>query len=71
MSAPEPVNSGTGWSTAARIVLRGRYLPGEIPGTRNLCDMAYLEPTGRPPQAIGSRMFNPVPATEHLRCEEP
>jgi citrate synthase len=52
-----------GWSTADRIVVRGLDLPGEILGRLNLGDMAFLELTGRVPNANESRMFNALVVT--------
>jgi len=52
-----------GWSTADRIVVRGKDLPGEILGTLNLGDMAFLELTGRVPGAKESRLFNAMVVT--------
>jgi citrate synthase len=52
-----------GWSTADRIVVRGKDLPGEILGNLNLGDMAWLELTGRLPSANESRMFNAMVVT--------
>ena len=52
-----------GWSTADRIVVRGKDLPGELLGSINLGDMAWLELTGRMPGANESRMFNAMLVT--------
>lgn len=52
-----------GWSTADRIVVRGKDLPGEILGHFNLGDMAFLELTGRAPSAGESRLFNAIVVT--------
>lgn len=52
-----------GWSTADRIIVRGKDLPAEILGTLNLGDMAFLELTGRIPDAKESRLFNAMVVT--------
>ena len=52
-----------GWSTADRIVVRGKNLPAEILGILNLGDMAFLELTGRAPGAKESRLFNAMLVT--------
>lgn len=57
------IRSELGWSNAERIVVRGRDLPGEILGTLNLGDMAFLELTGRVPDAKESRLFNAMAVT--------
>jgi citrate synthase len=57
------MKSDMGWSTADRIVVRGKDLPGEILGHLNLGDMAFLELTGRTPSAAESKMFNAMAVT--------
>ena len=57
------IRSDLGWSTRERIVVRGKDLPGEILGSLNLGDMAFLELTGRVPNATESRMFNAMAVT--------
>ena len=57
------IRSDIAWSTAERIVVRGRDLPGEILGKLNLGDMAYLELTGRIPNENQSRLFNALVVT--------
>lgn len=52
-----------GWSTAERIVVRGKDLPGEILGHLNLGDMAFFELTGRAPDAKESKLFNAMVVT--------
>ena len=52
-----------GWSTADKIVVRGRDLPGELLGKIDLGDMAWLELTGRMPTKNESRMFNAMLVT--------
>ena len=52
-----------GWSTPERIVVRGKDLPGEILGHLNLGDMAFLELTGRTPDAKESKLFNAMVVT--------
>jgi citrate synthase len=58
-----PIKSDLGWSTRERIVVRGKDLPGEILGTLNLGDMAFLELTGRMPNPRESRLFNAMAVT--------
>jgi citrate synthase len=63
---PKPrktLRSDLAWSTADRIVVRGRDLPGEILGHLNLGDMAFLELTGRTPSAKESKIFNAMIVT--------
>jgi citrate synthase len=57
------IRSNMGWSSADRIVVRGRDLPSEILGKLNLGDMAFLELTGRTPSAAESKMFNALAVT--------
>jgi citrate synthase len=57
------IRSELAWSTASRIVVRGRDLPNEIIGHLNLGDMAFLELTGRVPNANESRIFNAMVVT--------
>src|SRR5918996_1338723 len=57
------IRSDLGWSNAERIVVRGKDLPGEILGTLNLGDMAFLELTGRSPDEKESRLFNAMAVT--------
>ena len=52
-----------GWSTVDKIVVRGKDLPGEILGNLNLGDMAFLQLTGRVPDAKESRLFNAIVVT--------
>lgn len=59
----KPLRSDMGWSTADRIVVRGKDLPGEILGHFNLGDMAFLELTGRAPNAQESTLFNAMVVT--------
>ena len=61
--ARKPIRSELGWSTADRIVVRGKDLPGEILGHLNLGDMAFLELVGRVPEARESRLFNAMVVT--------
>ena len=51
------------WSTVDRIVVRGKDLPNEILGHLNLGDMAFLELTGRVPDAKESKLFNAMAVT--------
>ena len=57
------LRSELAWSTADRIVVRGKDLPGEILGHLNLGDMAFLELVGRVPEARESRLFNAMVVT--------
>jgi citrate synthase len=57
------IRSDIAYSTADRIVVRGRDLPGEILGKLNLGDMAYLELTGRVPNENQSTLFNALVVT--------
>jgi len=57
------LKSDLGWSTVDRIVVRGKDLPGEILGHLNLGDMAFLELTGRAPDARESKIFNAMVVT--------
>ena len=63
MSRKGVIRSELGWSTADRIVVRGKDLPGEILGSVSLGDMAFLSLTGRIPDARESRMFNAMAVT--------
>jgi citrate synthase len=57
------IRSELGWSTAERIVVRGKDLPNEILGHLNLGDMAFLELTGRVPNTKESKLFNAMVVT--------
>jgi citrate synthase len=59
----QPIRSEMGWSSPDHIVVRGKDLPAEILGTLNLGDMAFLELTGRTPDARESRLFNAMVVT--------
>jgi citrate synthase len=61
--ARKKLRSDLGWSTVDRIVVRGKDLPGEILGYLNLGDMAFLEVTGRVPNAGESKLFNAMVVT--------
>jgi len=63
MNPTKPIRSDLGWSTAERIVVRGKDLPNEILGHLNLGDMAFLELTGRVPEAKESKLFNAMVVT--------
>lgn len=58
-----PIRSDLAWSTRDRIVVRGLDLPGEILGRLNFGDMAFLELTGRRPNARESKLFNAMVVT--------
>lgn len=59
----KPMASDMGWSTADRIVVRGKDLPTEVLGHVNLGDMAFLEVMGRLPTPQESVVFNAVAVT--------
>jgi citrate synthase len=61
--ARKPIRSDLAWSTVDRIVVQGKDLPGEILGTVNLGDMAFLMMTGRTPDPKESRLFNAMAVT--------
>src|SRR5438876_11975254 len=61
--ARRPIRSDLAWSSADRIVVRGKDLPGEILGKLNLGDMAFLELTGRTPGPRESKLFNAMVVT--------
>ena len=63
MTTKRPIRSDLAWSTRERIVVRGKDLPGEILGKLNLGDMAFLELTGRAPDAKESKTFNAMVVT--------
>jgi len=63
MRPSKPIRSDLGWSTPERIVVRGKDLPNEILGHLNLGDMAFLELTGRVPEAKESKLFNAMVVT--------
>ena len=60
---PKPLRSDLGWSTADKIVVRGKDLPGELLGKINLGDMAFLELMGRVPTPQESTVFNAILVT--------
>jgi citrate synthase len=57
------IRSELAWSTRDRIVVRGKDLPGEILGSLNLGDMAWVELTGKVPDAKQSKLFNAMAVT--------
>jgi len=57
------IRSDKGWSTADKIVVCGKDLPGEILGKLDLGDMAFLELTGRVPNDKESKLFNAMVVT--------
>jgi citrate synthase len=61
--ARKAIRSDLGWSTADRITVLGKDLPGEILGKLNLGDMAFLELTKRIPSENESRLFNAMAVT--------
>jgi citrate synthase len=63
MKPSKPTRSELGWSTPDRITVRGKDLANEILGHLNLGDMAFLELTGRVPNANESKLFNAMVVT--------
>src|SRR6185295_4520326 len=61
--AKKTLKSDLAWSSVDRITVRGKDLPGEILGHLNLGDMAFLELTGRAPNAKESKIFNAMVVT--------
>jgi len=59
----KPIRSELGWSTADKIVVLGKDLPGEILGKVNLGDMAFLELTRKLPSKNESVLFNAMVVT--------
>ncbi|QIX53879.1 citryl-CoA lyase [Rhodococcus sp. DMU1] len=59
----KPISSEMGWSTADKIVVRGRDLPSELLGHVSFGDMAYLEVMGRLPDERESQVFNALLVT--------
>ncbi|WP_444984816.1 citryl-CoA lyase [Halomonas mongoliensis] len=59
----KPIRSDIAWSVSDRIEVRGKDLPGEILGTLNLGDVAYLQLTGSMPTPEQSRVFNAIVIT--------
>ena len=57
------LKSDLGWSTADRIVVRGRDLAEELIGKVSLGDVAFLERKGRLPTARESKVFNALAVT--------
>jgi citrate synthase len=52
-----------GWSTPDRITVRGHDLVNELIGKISLGDMAWLEITGKMPDAAQSLLFNAIMVT--------
>ena len=63
MPEPKPITSQLGWSTADRIVVRGRSLPDEILGHMSLGAFAFFELTGRDPDEAEGALFDAVVIT--------
>lgn len=59
----DAIRSDMGWSTADRIVVLGKDLPGEILGKVDLAGMAFLELTGRLPEPREAHVFNAIVVT--------
>ena len=49
-----PIRSELGWSTADRIVVRGKSLPDEILGHMSLGEFTFFELTGTTPLITGA-----------------
>ncbi len=59
----DSIRTDIAWSTPDSITAFGRDLPSEILGQVSFGDMAFLEITGRIPDANQSRMFNAMLVT--------
>jgi citrate synthase len=53
-----PLRSDIAWSTADRITVRGRDLPGEILGHMDLAGFSFLQLTGREATPGQARVYN-------------
>jgi citrate synthase len=63
MSNRVPLRSDIAWSTAEAIGVHGYDLCNDLMGEVNFGDMAFLEVTGRLPDANESRLFNAILVT--------
>ena len=63
MRTAKPIRSDMGWSTPDRITVRGHDLVNELIGKVSLGDMAWLEITGKMPDAAQSLLFNAIMVT--------
>lgn len=63
MSKKTPLRSDIAWSNAEAIGVHGYDLCNDLMGEINFGDMAFLEVTGRLPNANESRMFNAILVT--------
>ena len=54
------IRSDIAWSTADRIVIRGKSFPEDILGKMNLGDFAWLQLTGNVPTPQQSNVFNAI-----------
>ncbi len=63
MHTAKPIRSEMGWSTPDRITVRGHDLVNELIGKISLGDMAWLEITGKMPDAAQSLLFNAIMVT--------
>ena len=63
MSKRAPLRSDIAWSTPEAIGVHGYDLCNDLMGEVNFGDMAFLEVTGRLPNADESRMFNAILVT--------
>jgi len=59
----DKLTSAIGWSTPDRISVHGLDLPSEVLGHVNLGDMAFMQVTGRKPDARESVVFNAIAVT--------
>jgi citrate synthase len=63
MRQQKPLRSEMGWSTPDTITVRGFDLPNELLGKIDLGGMAFLEITGRMPNAREAEVFNALLVT--------
>jgi len=63
MANAKPITSELGWSSADRILVRGRSLPDEILGHMSLGAFAFFELTGRDPDDDEAALFDAVVIT--------
>ena len=63
MANAKPITSELGWSSADRILVRGRSLPDEILGHMSLGTFAFFELTGREPDEDEAALFDAVVIT--------
>jgi citrate synthase len=63
VSERKPIRTELGWSSADRIVVRGKSLPDEILGHMNLGEFAFFELKGRSPTPQESVVFDAIVIT--------